>query len=164
MIRSHDDVQPLYRVMLVLGAAGLLILALGLTVFLRFAPLGQRTGLVAHVVGVYAYDPSRREVWGPPATRFPRTRPFAARVSWASLPSQVVVGATWYDSLQEPTGGVGPAPAGRLAASNGLVPEHAPSGLRGNLPGTYTLLVLRYVGGQPVEILARTTVIVERSP
>jgi hypothetical protein len=150
--------------MLMLGVAGLLILALGLIVFLRFAPLGQRTGLVAHVIGVYAYDPTRRMVLGPPATRFPRTRLFAARVSWASLPSQVMVGATWYDSLQEPTGGVGPAPAGQLAAGDGLVPEHAPAGLRGNLPGTYTLLVLRYAGNQPVEILARTTVIVERSP
>src|SRR5579884_3983568 len=91
--------------MLALGAAGLLILVLGLVVFLRFAPLGQRTGLAARVIGVYAYDPVQRTVAGPAATRFPRTQPFAARVSWASLPSGVVVGATWYDSLQDPARG-----------------------------------------------------------
>ncbi len=150
--------------MLALGAAGLLILVLGLVVFLRFAPLGQRTGLAARVIGVYAYDPVQRTVAGPAATRFPRTQPFAARVSWASLPSGVVVGATWYDSLQDPAGSVGPAPAARLAAGDGLVPEHVPPGLHGNLPGTYTLLVLRYADGRPVEILARTAVVVEHGP
>jgi hypothetical protein len=150
--------------MLALGAAGLLILVLGLVVFLRFAPLGQRTGLAARVTGVYAYDPGRRTITGPPRARFPRTQPFAARVRWAALPGGMAVGATWYDSLQEPAGGVGPAPAARLSAGDGLVPERIPPGLHGNLPGTYTLLVLRYADGRPVEILARTTVVVERGP
>jgi hypothetical protein len=37
-----------------------------------------------------------------------------------------------------------------------------PAGLHGNLPGQYTLAVVRYSHGQPVELLGRAVVLVER--
>jgi hypothetical protein len=37
-----------------------------------------------------------------------------------------------------------------------------PPGLHANLPGNYTLAVVRYARGQPVELLGRSVVLVER--
>jgi hypothetical protein len=148
--------------MLALGAVAVVILALGLVTIFTFAPPGQHSGLKAHIVGVYPYDPAQHRVIGPPATHFLRTQSFAARVDWASLPGSAVVGAHWYNTLEEPVGGVGPATAASLAAQDALVPVMTPPGLHANLPGNYTLAVVRYSRGQPVELLGRDVVLVER--
>jgi hypothetical protein len=37
-----------------------------------------------------------------------------------------------------------------------------PPGLHANLPGNYTLAVVRYSGDQPVELLGRDVVLVDR--
>jgi hypothetical protein len=148
--------------MLALGAAAAVILALGLVTIYAFAPPGQATGLKVRVLGVYRYDPSTGQVFGRPSTHFTRTQPFAARVDWSSLPGDTVVGARWYNTLEDPVGSVGPAPARTLAAASALVPVKTPPGLHANLPDDYTLAVVRYSRGQPVELLARRVVLVER--
>jgi hypothetical protein len=160
IVSQRDDFRPLYRTMLGLGTAAIFILALGFLFFLRFAPPGQATGLRARVEGVYAYNPSTGTVHGRPSATFPPDQPFAARVDWSSLPSKVVVGAHWYSSLEPENGGVGPTQAGTLAQRRALVvgPHRGE-----NLPGQYTMVVARYSGGRPVELLARTSVLVERT-
>ena len=159
---AQESLGPLYRLMLGLGAIGVVILALGMVTIFKFAPPGQHSGLKVRIVGVYAYDPVQHRVLGRPATHFPRTQPFAAKVDWASLPGGVIVGARWYNALDEPVGGVGPASAASLAAQNALVPVMTPPGLHANLPGNYILAVVRYSGGQPVELLGRGVVLVDR--
>jgi hypothetical protein len=148
--------------MLTLGVVALVILALGLVTIYRFAPPGEATGLKVRIVGVYPYDPVQHRVTGRPATHFSRTQPFAARVDWSSLPAGVVAGAHWYNALGEQVGGAGPAPAPALAAQDSLVPAMTPPGLHANLPGQYTVAVARYSRGQPVELLGRAVVLVER--
>ena len=163
MVQSEESLRPLYRLMVGSGVVGVLILALGLATILKFAPPGQASGLKVRIVGVYPYDPATHRVTGPASTHFPRTQPFAAKVDWSALPGGVVVGARWYNTLDEPVGGVGPATAASLAASGALVPVMTPPGLHANLPGNYTLAVTRYSRGQPVELLGREVVLVERS-
>jgi hypothetical protein len=161
---ARDDFRLLYRTMLGLGAVGVVILALGLATIVRFAPPGQRTGYRAHVVGVFAYDTGSGRVGGPPMTRFHRDQTFAARVDWERLPPGMVVAAHWYDSLDSEVGSVGPAPAADLAGQGALVPVRTPPDLHANLPGTYLLVVVRYAGGQPVELLGSESVVVLRDP
>jgi hypothetical protein len=161
---AREDFRPLYRTMLGLGVVAVVILALGLATLLRFAPPGQRTGYRAQVVGVFPYDASAGQVDGPPATRFPRDQPFAAQVAWEHLPAGMVVAARWYDSLDSEVGSVGPAAAVNLADQEALVPVRTPAEYRANLPGSYTLIVVRYAGGQPVELLASASVVVLRDP
>jgi hypothetical protein len=86
-------------------------------------------------------------------TRFRRDQPFAARVEWGQLPASMVVDARWYDSLDSQVGRIGPEPAGRLASRDALVPVITPPDRRANLPGSYTLKVVRYSGSRPVEVL-----------
>lgn len=148
--------------MLALGVAALVILGLGLVTIYRFAPPGEATGLKVRIVGVYPYDPVQHRITGAPSTYFSRTQPFAARVDWSQLPAGVVAGAHWYNALGEEVGGAGPAPARTLAAREAVVPTMTPPGLHANLPGQYTLAVARYSRGQPVELLGRTVVLVER--
>ena len=162
MVEARDSIRPLYRVMLALGFAAVVILAFGLVTIYAFAPPGQTTGLKVRVLGVYRYDPSRRQVFGSPSTHFSRTQPFAARIAWSSLPGDLMVGARWYNTLEDPVGGVGPAPARTLAGQDAPVPVKTPPGLHANLSGDYTLAVVRYARGQPVELLGRSVVLVER--
>jgi hypothetical protein len=154
--------RPLFRVMLTLGIVALVILALGLVTIYKFAPPGEATGLKVRIVGVYPYDPVQHRITGAPSTHFARTQSFAARVGWSGLPPATVAGARWYNVLQEPVGGVGPATTSSLADGGGVVPVMTPAGLHGNLPGQYTLAVVRYSLGQPVELLGRQSVLVER--
>src|SRR5262245_13545921 len=146
--------------MLALGAAAILVLALGFAVMLRYAPPGQQTGYHARVVGVFAYDPGTGQPTGPPLTRFRRRQPFTAQVDWGALPPALVVGARWTDSLDDEVGTVGPASAGRLAGAAVMVPVKTPPEFHANLPGSYTLTVVRYARGQPVELLASASVVV----
>jgi hypothetical protein len=162
VIQARESLRPLYRVMLTLGVVALVILGLGLVSIYRFAPPGQATGLKVRIVGVYPYDPVQHRIRGGPSTHFSRDQPFAAQVDWSRLPADVVAGARWYNALDEAVGGVGPAPARTLAAEDALVPVMTPPGLHANLPGQYTLAVVRYSDGQPVELLGRALVLVER--
>lgn len=164
MVDAFDDLRLLYRIMLALGVVGVLILALGFLVLLRFAPPGQRTGYRAQVVGVFACSPTSCQPNGPPMTRFHRNQRFTAQVDWSGLPRDMVVGARWTDSLDDDVGTVPPERAGTLADDETLVPVSTPPEFHENLPGLYTLTVVRYAGGQPVELLARTSVVVLRSP
>ena len=164
MVDVQEDLRPLYRTMLALGLVAILIMALGLGLLIRYAPPGQRTGYRAHVVGVFAYDPSTGIPVGPPTTRFHRNQPFTAQVDWSALPSSVVVSARWTDSLDDEVGSVGPEPAGALAEHQILVPVKTPPEFHANLPGSYTLTVLRHADGRPVELLASATVVVLRDP
>jgi hypothetical protein len=161
VLRSRDEILPLYQTMLILGAVGLAIFAAGLLLLLRLAPPGRSSGLHAPIQGVFAYNPVRHQLARSPAKLFSPDQDFAARVDWAALPSRVDVGARWYDSLQEPVGGVGPESAGQLAAVGAPVIEQAPHGFGRNPPGTYTLLVMRYADRQPVEVLGRAVVLVQ---
>ena len=158
-----DEVRPLYRAVVGLGIAALLILGLGIADFLYFEPFGQHTGTTARVTGIYRYDASSHRVVGEPATRFTVDDAFAAVVDWSSLPSSMTVAARWYNSLDVTVGGVGPAPAGRLSGHE-VVPVKLPSGFSKNLPGQYVFVVERISGGQPVELLAREQVLVRRTP
>ncbi len=162
MTGPADDLRPLYRTIVALGGVAVLILAAGLVDFFYFEPPGQATGLRVPIRGVYAYDPDRHTLKGPPANHFDRDQPFAAAVDWAALPPGVVVAAHWYNTLDEEVGGIGPNQAGQLAQEEAPVPVKTPPDLRHNLPGRYTLAVLRYRSGQPVEQLARRTVSVDR--
>ncbi len=119
---TQDELAPLYRTMLLLGLVGIVILALGFAILLRFAPPGQRSGYRAQVVGVFPYDPERGRTTGPAATRFRRDQPFAAQVDWRELPSAMIVGARWTDSLDDDVGTVGPTSAAGSPPTPGGVP------------------------------------------
>jgi hypothetical protein len=162
MVDVFEDLRPLYRIMLALGVVGVLILALGFVVLLRFAPPGQRSGYRAEVVGVFACDPASCQPSGHPMTRFHRNQRFIAEVDWSDLPRNMVVGARWTDSLDDDVGTLPPESAGTLADDATLVPVNTPKQFHENLPGLYTLTVVRYARGQPVELLARTSVVVLR--
>jgi hypothetical protein len=163
IVSQRDDFRPLYRTMLALGAAAILILVFGFLFFLRFAPPGEGTGLRARIQGVYAYDPSAKTIHGAPSSTFTPDQAFAARVDWSSLPSTVTVGAHWYNSLEQEIGGVAPGPAGALARERALVVQAPPSAGADDLPGQYTMVVARYSHGQAVELLGRTSVLVDRT-
>ena len=154
----RDPVLPIYRGILILGAAGVVILLLGLVEFLVFEPPGQTTGLKAPVNGVYAYDPRSGRTQDGDQRTFNRGQPFAAAVDWSGLPADGSFGARWFDAFQAPAGGVGPAAPDALP---GVVPVKLPEGMKANLPGTYLFVVERYSGGQPVEVIARRQVVVK---
>ena len=160
----REDFRPLYRTMLGLGLVAVLILALGVVTLLRFAPPGQRSGYHAQVAGVFPYDSRSGQVDGPPSTHFRRDQPFAAQVEWDRLPPSMVVAARWYDSLDSQVSGVGPKSAGLLASQQTLVPVVTPPDVHANLPGSYTLRIIRYSGGQPVELLDSERVVVLHDP
>lgn len=163
-MQASEDFRPLYWIMLGLGLVAVLILALGVATLLRFAPLGQHSGYHAQVMGVYPYDSRTGQVDGPPSTRFRRDQTFAAQVDWDHLPAWMVVAARWYDALESPVGSVGPEPAGHLANRTALVPEVTPPQLHANLPGSYTLKIVRYANGQPVELIDSQSVVVLPDP
>lgn len=163
-MQEREDFRPLYWTMLALGVVAILILAFGVITLLRFAPLGQHTGYHAQVAGIFPYDSQSGQVDGPPSSHFRRDQPFAAQVEWDRLPASMVVAARWYDSLDTQVGGAGPAPAGQLASRAALVPVVTPSNLHANLPGSYTLTIVRYSGGQPVELLDSQSVVVLHDP
>jgi len=166
MVDTHDDLRPLYRIMVALGVISVVILASGFALLLRFAPPGQRSGYRAHVTGVYAYDPATGSITGSAMTRFHRDQPFAASVDWGNLPAGMLVSARWTDSLDDEVGSTQPTPvaAGQLASQDALVPVRASREFGSNLPGRYTLTVVRYARGQPVELLATARVTVLRDP
>ncbi len=150
--------------MLALGLAAILILASGLALLLRFAPPGQESGYRARVSGVFIYDPTTRSISGPAMAEFHRDQTFAAKVDWRALPAGMLVSARWTDSLDDDVGTIAPTTAGGLADRDALVPVQSQPAFRANLPGQYTLTIVRYSRGQPVELLDSTRVTVLRYP
>ena len=159
---QRDPVVTLYRTLLVYGLVGLVILTAGLVEFLHFEPFSTTAGVRAHVAGVYLYDPSTGTTSGPDRATFNRSEQFAAVVSWSELPDTITVQAVWYDGFGNIVGQVGPGKPGDLQ-NQGVVPAKKPSGLKFHLPGQYIFAVERLQGGQPVEVLARRLIEVERT-
>lgn len=156
-----DDVQTLYRTIKWLGAAALVILFLGLVDYFAFEPLGQHTGEKARIVGVYHYDPKTKTTSGQDSSKFSVDEAFAAVVDWSSLPGDMVVDGRWFDEFGTAVGAVGPKPA-RALAEQPVVPVLTPKDFPVNLPGQYTFVVERFSGDQPVELLAKRSILVRR--
>ena len=159
---TYDPVRTLYRTLLLFAAVGIVILAGGLLEFLYFEPPGQTSGVKAHIVGVFQYDPVTQKTSGPDQRTFARNQHFAAVVDWSSLPNDITVDARWYDSFQVVVAQVGPGTPTQLA-DRAVVPVAVPSGLKYNLPGQYIFVVERMSGEVPVEVLARRIVYVVRT-
>jgi hypothetical protein len=157
---APDEILPLYRAIKLVGVLAIVIFAAGIVEFISFEPPGQSTGAVARITGIYAYDPVAKTVSGPPVERFARSQPFAAVVDWSSISAGTPVAARWFNSFGEVVGQVGPAHAETIGDT--AVPVALPPGLRQNIPGTYLFVVERISRGQPVEVLARRLIVVER--
>ena len=158
MVAAADETRAIFRLLVGLGIAGLVILAIGLAQFIHFEPPGQRTGLAARITGVYDYDRKTGSTFGPNRDHFRTNEPFAAGVDWSGLPPAMVVGAGWFSGgFSLAAGGVGPAPAGTLGERS-LVPVNFAA--RRFPAGRYEFVVERYAAGRPVEVLARTTIVV----
>ena len=117
----------------------------------------QHVNAEARIQGVYRYDAATGRVVSGPHTRFQKGQMFAARVDWSSLPARLQVGARWYDDSGQDWGGIQPGTPAQLANGGfSLVPM-----VRTNAPpGTYTLEVMRYSAGRPVQVLGRVDVTV----
>ena len=158
---SHDPVRTLYRTIVVFGAVGIVIMAVGLVEFLHFEPPGQTAGPAARIVGVYQYDSTSKKTSGADQSSFARDQQFAAVVDWSSIPPGTTVDARWYDSFQVVVGSVGPGTPAQLAEQT-TVPVNVPKALKYDLPGQYIFVVERLSGGLPVEVLSRRIVEVRR--
>ncbi|MDQ6637090.1 MAG: hypothetical protein M3Y62_04795 [Candidatus Dormibacteraeota bacterium] len=156
-----ENPSRIYHTMLLAGYAGLIILVVGLVTFLATSPPGRHTALHTDA-SVYTYDPASSSIKGEPQQHFPAGQEFAGLVSWETLPAATTVGAKWYGALQQVEGSVGPARAGELAAAAKPVPVRSSQTATPLLPGRHTLMILRYSGGLPLEIVGRTSVIVDR--
>ncbi len=152
----------MYRLLLVFGAIGVAILAVGVAEFVYFEPIGQSAGLQAHIVGVFSYDPTNHETSGADRDTFKRSDQFAAVVDWSALPDNITVQAIWYDSFQNVVGSVGPDKPPALKKQT-IIPAAVPTDLKYHLPGQYEFVIERVEGGQPVEVLARRLILVERT-
>ena len=161
-VTAADNLRPLFRTVIGLGVAGLLILSVGLVEFFAFEPLGERTGATARVEGVYRYDPDSHQTSGASSTKFSANQEFAAVVDWSSVAASTVVGARWYNSLGTDVGGVDPKPASQMTDADRTIPVKVPEGFHANIPGEYLFVVERFRDGQPVEVLARRYVLVKR--
>jgi hypothetical protein len=158
---ADDEIAPLYRAIKLVGGLAIVIFLAGALEFLSFEPPGQATGTVARIQGVYAYNPETRSVNGASAEHFARSQPFAAIVDWSSIPAGTDVAARWFDSFGEVVGQAGPGSAGSMTEA--VVPVALPLGLKQNIPGTYLFVVERISRGQPVEVLARRLIEVDRT-
>ena len=162
MAVQYDQLQTLYRTLLVFATVSIVILAVGLVEFVYFEPPGQVTGVKARIVGVFQYGAEASQLIDGDRSTFSRNQQFAAEVSWAGLPDNLSVDARWYDTFGNIVGRIGPSTPAELGSTS-IVPVTVPQGLHHNLPGHYTFVVERLKGGLPVEVLARRIVLVERS-
>ena len=151
----------MYRLQLGFGVVAILILVVGLVEFVHFEPFNQASGSRAHIVGVFKYDSNTMTTSGPDSSDFPRTQPFAAVVDWSPLPAGISVDARWINGFGEVVGRAGPGTPDQLASQT-VVPVRVPQGLTRNLPGHYIFVIERMQDGQPVEVLARRIVLVDR--
>jgi hypothetical protein len=155
---APDETRPLFRLLVALGTAGVVILAIGLAQFVHFEPPGQRTGHAARITGVFDYDLKTGKTFGSAKDHFRTNEPFAAVVDWSSLPPDLVVAANWFSGgFALGYGGVGPARAADLTEKS-VVPVNR--GSQRFPSGRYEFVVERYTGGRPVEVLGRQSVIV----
>jgi len=155
---APDETRPAFRLLVALGVAGMVILAVGLAQFVHFEPPGQRTGLAARITGIFDYDVKTGNSFGPAKDHFRTNEPFAAAVDWSSLPPDLVVAANWFSGgFALDYGGVGPARAADLTEKS-VVPVNR--GSQRFPSGRYEFVVERYAGGRPVEVLGRQSVIV----
>jgi hypothetical protein len=158
VVAQADETRPVFRLLLALGVAGVVILAIGLAQFVHFEPPGQRTGQAVRIDGVYDYDTKTGSISGGIKDHFRTNEPFAAVVDWRSLPPDLTVGANWFSGgFALDAGGVGPARAADLSEKT-VVPVN-----RGTMrfpAGDYEFVVERYNGNRPVEVLGRKWVIV----
>ncbi len=159
--RQADPVSAPYRTLLVFAAVGVLILVAGVVEFAHFEPFSS-SGLHAHIVGVFQYDPGTSQTSGPDRQRFGRAEDFAAVVDWSGLPDSVSVQAVWFDSFQNIVGSAGPDKPSALAEHT-TIPAAVPKDLKFHLPGEYIFAVERLTNGQPVEVLARRIIEVQRT-
>jgi hypothetical protein len=160
-VASYDQLRTLYRTMLVFATVGVLILAVGLVEFVHFEPPGQTSGVKAHILGVYQYDPGTGSTTGSDKSEFSRTDEIAAVVDWASIPSNLIVDAKWLDSFGDLVGRAGPASPPELTHQM-IVPIVVPKGFHHILPGHYTFVIERIQGDIPVEVLGRRFILVDR--
>ena len=155
---TRNEIIPLYQAIVIAGIIALLVFFVGGVEFFIFEPVGQHTGLMARIEGVNLYRDGH--VDGSPRNHYSREEAFAAVVDWKSIPPDLEVTARWFNGFGELVGSVPPAPAGQMPPDP--VPVKVPAGLDKNLPGTYLFVVERVVHGQPVEVLGREFVKVER--
>ncbi|MBO0708620.1 MAG: hypothetical protein J2P44_09670 [Candidatus Dormibacteraeota bacterium] len=153
----RDGLTAPYVTLLAVGVVSFLIILLAFGQLVQGTVPWQHVSARARIQGVYRYDPATGRATSGPHTRFLKGQSFAARVDWSTLPSRLQVGARWYDDTGEDWGGIQPGTPQQL--ENGgfsLVPmvrTDAP-------PGTYTLDVMRYSAGRPVQVLGSTHVTV----
>jgi len=159
--RQSDPVTGLYRTLLAFAAIGIVLLTAGLIEFAHFEPIAN-SGLHARIVGVYRYDTATGQTSGANTQTFARADDFAAVVDWSGLPDKITVQALWYDGFQNIVGSVGPGHPSELR-DHTTIPADVPPDLKFHLPGEYIFAIERIVDGQPVEVLARRLVEVERS-
>ena len=159
---TYDQLRVLYRTLLVFATVGVVILAIGLIEFAYFERPGEASGIHAHIVGVFKYDPATGKASGPDRSEFHRNEQFGATVDWTSVPGNVTVDARWYDSFGSIEGHAGPA-AARDLINTTLVLVAVPQGYHYVLPGRYTFVVERIQDGVPVEVLARRFEVVDRT-
>ena len=155
---ARDEIQPVFRLLVALGVAGVVILAIGLAQFVHYEPPAQRTGQAVKISGVYDYDVKTGKTFGSNKDHFRTNEPFAAAVDWSSLPPDLVVGANWFSGcFSLDSGGVGPARAADLRERS-VVPVNR--GIQRFPSGRYEFVVERYAGGRPVEVLGRRSIVV----
>ena len=155
---AADDTRPIFRLLVGIGIAGIVILAIGLAQFIHFEPPGQRTGQAVRIEGVYDYNAKTGKISAGARDHFRTDEPFAAVVDWRSLPPDLVVGANWFSGgFALDFGGVGPARAADLADKTVVAVN---SSSRRFPAGRYEFVVERYSGGRPVEVLGKRSVIV----
>ena len=160
---GYDQLKVLYRTLLLFATVGVVILCIGLVQFVYFERPGEETGVKAHVIGVFRYDPTTKMTSGDDRSEFARSDDFAAVVDWTSLPANLVVDARWYDTFGSMRGQAGPAHPAELK-SEATIPVEVPPDLRFVLPGRYTFVVERIGSdGVPVEVLGRRFVVVDRT-
>ena len=89
---QYDQLQTLYRTLLVFATVAVVILAVGLVEFVYFEPPGQATGVKARIAGVYQYDPATGSYVGPDGKTYTQ----------ANLAHDASEGQTWQDMVLPP--------------------------------------------------------------
>lgn len=155
------QLRAIQRTLIAAGMAAVLILVAGVVEFLHFEPPGQHTGALAYVRGVYLYDTATEKVTGKQVKEVSANQAFAAVIDVTAVPDGTIVDARWLDPLGNVVGFGGPVDVAILRAIP-AVPVLVPKGTSQNLPGRYTVVIERWSGGRPVEVLDRSGVLVTR--
>ena len=159
--RPGYEASPHFHVMTAFGAAGLVVLLLGMALFVYFEPLRIGTGSENHVAvtAVRSYDAQTNSVSGKDERKFKPTQVPAAVVDWSGARPDLEVRASWFADGTAEVSAVGPDRAGVMPreiplteAQGGAVPA-----------GTYVFVAGRWEGGRVVEVLARATIEVTAS-